>query len=375
MAFRKAALLEVGGFDPQFCIAGDDVDICWRLQQKGWTLGFNPAAMVWHERRNSLRMFWKQQKNYGKAEAMLERKWPEKYNCAGHVTWAGRVYGNGQPAALGWLSRIYHGTWGAAPFQLLYQPAPNLIQFLPQIPEWHIVNACLAALAALGAVWSPLLWALPLLALSAGLPLAQAIQCAARARFPGAWSPFALLKLRALTAMLHVQQPLSRLSGRLAYGLTPWRRRCMRDFSLPRSRTVTIWSERWQAANDRLRALERGLLAKKAVVLRSGDFDRWDLEVEGGLFGGVRTLLAIEEHGAGNQLIRFQTWPRFSISGIALILLFALLSIAAALEREWSVSLILGLVAALLGLLASWDSAVASKALLSTLKKLAFKWK
>src|SRR5260221_10124466 len=62
------------------CIAGDDVDVCWRLQQRGWTLGFSPAAMVWHHRRNSVRAYWRQQKNYAKAEALLEKKWPEKYN-------------------------------------------------------------------------------------------------------------------------------------------------------------------------------------------------------------------------------------------------------------------------------------------------------
>ena len=42
MAFRKAALQAIGGFDPQFRTAGDDVDVCWRLQQQGWTLGFIP---------------------------------------------------------------------------------------------------------------------------------------------------------------------------------------------------------------------------------------------------------------------------------------------------------------------------------------------
>ncbi|MEJ2232011.1 MAG: glycosyltransferase, partial [Nitrospirales bacterium] len=46
MAFRKACLEAIGGFDPQFRAAGDDVDICWRLQEKGWTLGFHPSAMV-----------------------------------------------------------------------------------------------------------------------------------------------------------------------------------------------------------------------------------------------------------------------------------------------------------------------------------------
>ena len=375
MAFRKAALQAIGGFDSQFRIAGDDVDVCWRLQERGWTLGFNPAAMVWHHRRNSVRMFWKQQVNYGKAEAMLERKWPEKYNHAGHVTWSGRVYGNGVPHAPAWLGRIYHGTWGGAPFQSLYQPAPNLLQFLPQIPEWYLVNAAFAGLAALGIVWAPLLWALALLGLSAGLPLAQAALSAGCARFPGARSRRVSVKLRVLTALLHLMQPLARLRGRLSFGLTPWRRRCLRDLSLPVSRVITLWNECWLAPPARLRALEATLRKRKAVVLRSGDFDGWDLEVQGGLFGAVRMLMAIEEHGAGRQLVRFRTWPRFSIPGIGLIALFGLLSGTAALDERWGASLILGIVAGLLGLLAFWDSAVAEKALLSALEKLGCKWK
>ena len=40
-------------------------------------------------------MYWKQQQGYGKAEALLENKWPEKYNVFGHLKWAGRIYGNG----------------------------------------------------------------------------------------------------------------------------------------------------------------------------------------------------------------------------------------------------------------------------------------
>jgi hypothetical protein len=56
MAFRKVCLRELGGFDPQFRAAGDDVDVCWRLQARGWTLGFCPAAMVWHHRRTSVRL-------------------------------------------------------------------------------------------------------------------------------------------------------------------------------------------------------------------------------------------------------------------------------------------------------------------------------
>ena len=78
----------IGGFDPQFRIAGDDVDICWRLQRAGLDDRLQPGAMVWHHRRNSVRAYLKQQRGYGKAEAMLERKWPEKYNRPGTSRWA-----------------------------------------------------------------------------------------------------------------------------------------------------------------------------------------------------------------------------------------------------------------------------------------------
>src|SRR5207302_9705297 len=61
MAVRKAALEAVGGFDPQFRVAGDDVDVCWQLQKAGGKLGFSPAAVVWHHRRDSVRALWKQQ--------------------------------------------------------------------------------------------------------------------------------------------------------------------------------------------------------------------------------------------------------------------------------------------------------------------------
>src|SRR5205085_557462 len=80
MAFRKAVLEEIGGFDPLFRVAGDDVDVCWRLQDLGWTIGFSPAAMVWHRRRPSVRAYLGQQRGYGEAEGLLERKWPERYN-------------------------------------------------------------------------------------------------------------------------------------------------------------------------------------------------------------------------------------------------------------------------------------------------------
>jgi GT2 family glycosyltransferase len=222
MAFRRSCLQAVGGFDPQFRVAGDDVDVCWRLQQQGWTLGYNPAAMVWHHRRNSLRAFWRQQKGYGKAEALLERKWPEKYNSAGHHTWSGRVYGDAFLPPLGKSGRIYHGIFGQAPFQSLYQPAPGLLSSLPMMPEWVLVVAVLGALSALGLVWHPLLATLPLFLLASAAPLAQSWRCAVRMAIdPGAYRAPQRLALRLLTAALHLVQPQARLHGRLVNGLSP----------------------------------------------------------------------------------------------------------------------------------------------------------
>src|SRR5215212_7913419 len=248
MAFRKAYLEEIGAFDTRFRVAGDDVDICWRLRQRGWSLGFSPAAVVWHHRRNSIGAYWNQQRGYGKAEALLKEKWPEKYNAAGHLVWAGRVYDEGLVPALAWRRpQIYQGTWGSAPFQSLYQPAPNGLWSLLATPEWYMIIAVLAMLSALGSVWRPMLVFLPLLALAVGARLIQVGLSAFDAPFASsARSRLSRLKLFSLTAFLHLIQPLARLYGRLRHGLTAWRGDAV-GRSLPRPQTIAIWSERWQA--------------------------------------------------------------------------------------------------------------------------------
>src|SRR5207248_2974780 len=146
-------------------------------------------------------------------------------NGPGHVRWAGRIYGSGLTRALRWRrARVYHGIWGLAPYQSLYEPAPSLLGSLPQMPEWHLGFALLMGLSALSFFWSPLTLLLPLLIGAALLPLAQACLSAAHASFPDAPSRRAArLKRRLLPAALHLVQPLARLRGRLREGLTPWR--------------------------------------------------------------------------------------------------------------------------------------------------------
>ncbi|MBI4317237.1 MAG: glycosyltransferase [Chloroflexi bacterium] len=350
MAFRKSALLTIGGFDPQFRVAGDDVDVCWRLRQMGWKLGYSPAAVVWHHRRNSIRTFWKQQYGYAKAEALLERKWPERFNTAGHLPWAGRLYGKGltQPVSYE-RARICHGTWGTGFFQSLYRSSPGTLGALLLMPEYFILIFALAVLSIFGALWRPLLAALLPLSVAVGALLVQAGLSASHASFTSVrCSPITCLKLYGITAFLHLLQPFGRLCGRLRHGLTPWRRRSTWGLWLPRRRTWTMWSERWQSTEERLRSIEAALRAEGVTVVRGGDFDRWDLEVRGGLLGSVRLLMAVEEHGSGQQLVRLRSWPRYSTHGLLLSLVFLVLSTWAALDRAPGVSATVGAVAAAL---------------------------
>jgi hypothetical protein len=370
MAFRADVLRALSGFDPQFRVAGDDVDVCWRIQQGGWKVGFHPAAVVWHHRRKTVRTYWKQQSGYGKAEAMLHMKWPEKYNVAGHVVWAGRVYGRGLPHMLGQVQRVYHGVWGLAPFQSVSEPPPGLLQSLPLMPEWYFVLAGLAGLTALGAVWSPLLFTAPLLASAVAASLSQAVIGAVCARYrnePRGF--FGRLLLRTITAILHLVQPLARLVGRIRHGLTPWRAREVAGYRFPRThQAATLVTGPWESPQDKLTALERELRQAGAVVRRGGDFSRWDLELQGGLLGGARVLLSVEDLCPGKQLVRFRAWPALGKWGVALFALFLVLAATAAADRAWVVGVVLAIIGVALMLRMLQEAAYSQSTLLETLR-------
>jgi O-antigen biosynthesis protein len=319
MVFRREALEAIGGFDPQFRAAGDDVDVCWQLQDRGWTIGFSPAALVWHYRRPSIRAYLRQQVGYGKAEALLEGKWPERYNAAGHATWAGRLYGRGTESGLRRRWHVYYGRWGSGFFQRLYQPPPTTVGSLPLLPEWLLVVAALAALSLVGIAWRPLLFVtVPPFAIALGLIPFGAVLAARRATFRRQ-SRRELVKRRAITALLDMLQPAARLRGRLDHGLKPWRRRGTTGVAVPVPRTSAVWSEHWLGVEQRLDIMEEGLRSDGVALETGGEFDRWDLEVRGGFFGCARLRVAVEEHGGGHQLARFRVWPRVSAAGWILL--------------------------------------------------------
>lgn len=217
MAFYKWALEEIAGFDPIYRKAGDDVDVCWRLQQCGHRIGFSPAGFVWHYRRSTVKAYLKQQAGYGQAEALLMMKHPEYFNSAGGSLWRGRIY---SPSSMGVVVRqsvIYHGPFAGGWFQTLYTPPPALALMLATVLEFHLlVTLPLLVLS----VPFHFLWPLGMASLCVSLSVCVA--AASQAQIPKNkerfWS-------RPLVALLTFLQPIARgrarYEGRLRINTTP----------------------------------------------------------------------------------------------------------------------------------------------------------
>ncbi|MDQ6927662.1 MAG: glycosyltransferase family 2 protein [Actinomycetota bacterium] len=48
MLARRSAFDQVGGFDESYFMYVEDVDLCWRLSEAGWKIGYEPRARVVH---------------------------------------------------------------------------------------------------------------------------------------------------------------------------------------------------------------------------------------------------------------------------------------------------------------------------------------
>jgi hypothetical protein len=304
MAFRRDALAAINGFDPVYRKAGDDVDVCWRLQQAGMWITYAPGAFVWHHRRQTPKAYLKQQAGYGEAEALLRFKHPDKFNGRGDGRWRGVLYGGALRGLRLGVAVIYRGTFGTGLFQCVYQPGPVHWAMLPTTLEWHAV-AVLAALA--GLAWpAGLPAAAAMLALSLALAGLQAVQAHLSPAHDG-------FRSRWLVAALCYLQPLvrswSRYRTRLfAYrppapapevdGYTPG------PAPLGGVRCVEYWSERGVGRTDLLRLAVAYLDEHRwGKVIDSGWSD-WDLEVYCDRLTVVRVSSAQEEHGGGKRLIR-----------------------------------------------------------------------
>lgn len=338
MAFRKELLQEIGGFDEQFVTAGDDVDVCWRLQERGLKIGYSPAAIVWHHRRPDASKFWKQQSGYGRSEAMLEKKWPQKYNSLGHHSWSGRIYGNGN-LLKNWMRswRVYHGTWGLAPFQSIYEKAGNPYFAILSMPESYLVFAGLAILSVISFAWSSLLFSVPLLAFFLSLLFIHTGSSVSKIQVPRqfAKSRISRWKFRFRVFGLRLMQPLARLHGRIRFDLTPWRRFGKRNFRLSIPKTQSVWCEYWISLDLRLRAIAEGMKTDNFIVHNGGDWDEWDVEIQGGNFGKIFMIMAGEDHTGGKQYLRFRSKAVFTKFSKILMFIFGSLGSLALWEKEW----------------------------------------
>jgi hypothetical protein len=292
--------------------------------------------VVWHHRRNSIRAFWKQQYGYGKAEAQLEGKWPQRCNALGHIGWAGRIYGCGPGLANLFRQRIYHGVWGTALFQSAHSPGTGFVPSLAAMPEWYLVIAVLGMLSAGGLLWKPLLLAVPLLALAIAARVAEAGMAAGHASLMWRTRGRDRLARWLVTSFLHLLQPFARLYGRIRQGLRPWRCRAPARSQLRRRWSMAIWSERWQEPVAWVQQVRHAIGYGGARVNDGGPYDRWDLEIAGGALVRARLLIAVEDHGAGTQYVRFGIRPKCSGAGLAAIAFFAAVAGAAATSAAWT---------------------------------------
>ena len=70
---RRAAYDDAGGFCEDIR-SGGDREFCWRLQDRGWTLGWRPHAAVEHHHRASMKGLLRQFARYGSGAGWLARR-------------------------------------------------------------------------------------------------------------------------------------------------------------------------------------------------------------------------------------------------------------------------------------------------------------
>ena len=87
--------------------------------------------------------YLKQQKGYGRAEALLIPKHKFRFNMLGNSRWAGRIYGDISGALLAARPIVYHGAFGMGLFQTLYEPKGSLAAYLPLSMEWMMLAVAL----------------------------------------------------------------------------------------------------------------------------------------------------------------------------------------------------------------------------------------
>ena len=303
MAFHRWAFDQVGGFDPEYRKAGDDVDFCWRLQQSGGVIAFSPAAIVWHYRRFTLQAFRKQQEGYGEAESMLRFQHLVFFGPTGTAKWKGQIYG---APRFTWLVNkpiIYHGVFGEGLFQSIYPtPQSEIAAYLSSI-EWLALTLFILGIS----VPLPFLRIVPYIMFGGTLLVALSYMIHARLE-----AKHDTIPARLLVAFLALAQPLVRGWARyftwLRFKRTPPAviASVEKDFKPARGGITNLrfWSE---DGHGRERLLQESIQALESegwnYSLDTG-WKNWDVQIYGSFWWGIQMRSVTEYHGGPKCLTR-----------------------------------------------------------------------
>jgi glycosyltransferase involved in cell wall biosynthesis len=316
MAFWKIVLAETGGFDPIYTAAGDDVDLCWKVLDRGWDIGFHPAALVWHHRRGSVRAYLRQQRGYGKAEALVAQRHPERFTPLGTASWRGRIYDSFAPAIA--RQRVYRGIYGSAAYQSVYGAGGHTLDIAHQLG----VPAALVALAAAPlALLAHELLLLPLLALTLLVTLA-AIDTS-RAQPPRSLGRRSL-GFRLGVAFLHLAQPVVRTWGRLRERVPVRKQSPPYSFlqgPVTRTDDGTLLLPEVRPRAEFVSSVVGNLRRARIPVAVPSGWETYDADLLASVF--VRGELITSSHPPGWVQVRVRRRPRLPRVGLTLVVLGA----------------------------------------------------
>ena len=336
MAFYKWALDEIKGFDPVYRQAGDDVDLCWRLQELGYKIGFAPSAFVWHYRRSTVKAYLKQQAGYGEAEALLQQKHPEYFNVIGSGTWRGRIYAAGIPGIVLQRAVIYHGVFGSGFFQKLYVREPSFALMIFTSLQFHLLITLPLFIAA--SWWINFLpVALLTLGLSLGICGTAGMQAALPANRTRAWS-------RPLVALMFFLQPLvrgwARYKRRLLVARPKTSPRHIEILSAQFTNPICFWS-RGAERYGLIDAVQRELAQSGWEHRIDSGWDSFDVEIATNRWSTAQLTTVHEELAGGRRFFRCRidthpSWTsRLLITIVALASSFAVVLFRDALPYVW----------------------------------------
>jgi len=348
MAYHKWVLEELGGFDPAYRKAGDDVDVCWRLMQLGYVIGFSPAAVVWHYRRFEVRTYFSQQLGYGEAEAMLRYKHLQYFGATGTAIWHGNVYTQARTDSFFSRPIIYHGIFGTGLFQCIYPKRYSPFAALLSSLEWLAVTLFIFFLSI------PLAWLRLIPLIMFGLTLMVGLGYMAQARIE---AKFDTIPARLLLLYLAIMQP--------------WRRAWARYFTwLQGKRTppaviatkeqsphlavswvaaghLAFWSETGLERSHLLVTTEQMLEEEGWKFSLDTGWTNWDMHIFASRWWNLRLRSMTEIYPHGRRLTRvgnFMNVSTFSSLVIGLLLTFSLVTM---LTRTSTSLYVLGVVSIL----------------------------